>query len=222
MLTLSQIIGQSGFALVPECLDEETVQVLRSDFDGAQESQRNILSLPIVRELALSNIVRALAEAVLGGRCFATRGIFFNKTEQSNWKVPWHQDLTIAVRDRRNVNGFGLWTKKEGILHVQPPTEVLGRMMAVRLHLDASEPDNGPLRVIPESHRHGRLSAEQIADWDKEKSVACTVPSGGAVLMRPLLLHASSACVSTKPRRVIHLEFAAEDLPNGLEWHERV
>lgn len=222
MPTLSQMVEQSGFAVIPECLDEETVCSLRAHLDSGQESQRNLLSVPVVRELAMSKSVRGLAEEVLGLKCFAARGIFFNKTEQSNWKVPWHQDLTIAVRDRRNASDFGPWTTKEGVLHVQPPTEILCRMMAIRLHLDASELDNGPLRVIPGSHTHGRLSTEQIADWDKEKAVTCTVPQGGAILMRPLLLHASTACVSAKPRRVIHLEFAGEDLPNGLEWHERV
>jgi hypothetical protein len=48
------------------------------------------------------------------------------------------------------------------------------------------------------------------------------IPRGGALLMRPLLLHASSACVVPKPRRVIHLEFVAEHLPDGLEWFDRV
>lgn len=219
--TLNQI-EQAGFAIAPQCLDDEAVGRLCTHFDGTQESQRNLLSVPIVRQLATSKTVRQLAETVLGSKCFAARGIFFNKTERSNWKVPWHQDLTIAVRDRHDVDGFGPWTTKEGILHVQPPVEILRGMLAIRLHLDASDVDNGPLRVIPESHARERLSAEQIAGWDKEQSVTCTVPRGGAILMRPLLLHASTVCASAKLRRVIHLEFAAEDLPQGLEWHERV
>lgn len=219
--TLNQI-EQVGFAIAPQCLDDEAVRCLCAHFDATQESQRNLLSVAIVRQLATSEIVRQLAETVLGSKCFAVRGIFFNKTEQSNWKVPWHQDLTIAVRDRRDVDGFGPWTTKEGVLHVQPPAEILCGMIAIRLHLDASELDNGPLRVIPGSHAHRRLSAEQIAGWDKDGSVTCTIPRGGAILMRPLLLHASTVCASAKPRRVVHLEFAAEDLPHGLEWHEKV
>jgi ectoine hydroxylase-related dioxygenase (phytanoyl-CoA dioxygenase family) len=163
-----------------------------------------------------------MAEAVLGKHCFAVKGTFFNKTLESNWKVAWHQDLTIMVRKRKEVAGFGPWTVKEGIVHVQPTTEVLSGILAIRLHLDESGPDNGPLRVLPGSHKQGRLSAEKVAGWQKAKSVAGTVPCGGALLMRPLLLHASSAGFVPKPRRVIHLEFTADELPDGLEWFDRV
>jgi ectoine hydroxylase-related dioxygenase (phytanoyl-CoA dioxygenase family) len=125
-------------------------------------------------------------------------------------------------REQKEVVGFGPWTVKEGIVHVQPTANVLSRILAIRLHLDASEADNGPLRVIPGSHKHGRLSSEQVSTHRKGGSVVCTVPRGGALLMCPLLLHASSACVTPKARRVIHLEFAAEGLPGGLEWHDKV
>ena len=163
-----------------------------------------------------------LSAPSLGQGASLLGGILFNKTQSSNWKVTWHQDLTIAVRERREVDGFGPWTMKAGILHVQPPAEIMSRMLAIRLHLDESGPDNGPLRVIPDSHKEGRLPAERVANWEKTSCVTCTVPSGGALLMRPLLLHASSACAVPKPRRVIHLEFAAAELPEGLEWHDRV
>ena len=126
------------------------------------------------------------------------------------------------VRDRKEVVGFGPWTIKESIIHVQPTADVLSGILAIRLHLDASEADNGPLRVIPGSHKHGRLSSERVSAYPTEGSVVCTVPRGGALLMRPLLLHASSACVIPRPRRVIHLEYAADELPSGLEWRDRV
>ena len=166
--------------------------------------------------------MRELVEAVLGPACFAVRGIFFNKTRSSNWKVAWHQDLTISVRERVHVDGFGPWTTKGGILHVQPSIEVMSGILAIRLHLDESGLDNGPLRVIGGSHRKGRFSAEQISNWGKDKAVVCTVPKGGALIMRPLLLHASSACTVIRSRRVIHLEFAATELPQGLDWHDTV
>lgn len=211
-----------GFAVVPACLDEGTVEHLSKQFEDTQYPQRNLLSIPSIRQLATSKRVREVMEAVVGPTCFAVRGIFFNKTQSANWKVVWHQDLTISVRERRDVDGFGSWTMKDGVLHVQPPADVMSGMLAIRLHLDESGPDNGPLRVIADSHRQGRLSAEQVASLKKEAAVTCCVPKGGALLMRPLLLHASSACVIPKPRRVIHLEFAVTDLPQGLEWHDRL
>jgi ectoine hydroxylase-related dioxygenase (phytanoyl-CoA dioxygenase family) len=215
-------IERNGFAVIPLCLDEGTVERLRDHLADGKHAQRNLLSVPAVRELAASRPVREIVSTVLGPRCFAVRGILLNKTEQSNWKVAWHQDLTIAVHERREIDGFGPWTTKAGVMHVQPPAEIMSHMLAIRLHLDESGPDNGPLRVIPGSHKEGRLTADRVAKWEKTNSVTCTIPSGGALLMRPLLLHASSACAVPKPRRVVHLEFAAEELPTGLEWHDRV
>jgi ectoine hydroxylase-related dioxygenase (phytanoyl-CoA dioxygenase family) len=219
---LKPLVEQDGFAVVPACLDEATVERLCKQFDDTRHAQRNLLSVPSVRVLAISKPVREIIETVLGPSCFAVRGIFFNKTRSSNWKVAWHQDLTIAVRKRKDADGFGAWTMKAGIIHVQPPAEVMGGILAIRLHLDDSGLDNGPLRVVPGSHRQGRLSAGQIASCPKENSVTCTIPKGGALVMRPLILHASSACAIPKSRRVIHLEFASAELPQGLIWHNTV
>jgi len=220
--SLKALVEQDGFAVVPACLDEVEIERLCDQFDDARYPQRNLLSVPSIQRLARSKPVREVMGNVLGSKCFAVRGMFFNKTQSSNWKVAWHQDLTIAVRERRNITGFGPWTTKAGVLHVQPPMDVMRGMLAIRLHLDESGPDNGPLRVIAGSHKEGRLSPKEVATLEKGNCVTCTVPRGGALLMRPLLLHASSKCVVPKPRRVIHLEFAASALPLGLEWHDRV
>jgi ectoine hydroxylase-related dioxygenase (phytanoyl-CoA dioxygenase family) len=218
---LTARVQSDGFVVIPSVLDRGLLESLSTQFDDSLSSERNILSISSVQALAKSRSVREVMETVLGPKCFAVRGIFFNKTPTSNWKVVWHQDLTIAVRERKTAEGFGPWTTKDGVLHVQPPAEIMEGVLAVRLHLDESASDNGPLRVIPGSHRQGRISANGISSWDKHESVTCTVPKGGALLMRPLLLHASSACAIPNPRRVIHLEFAASELPHDLEWHER-
>ena len=219
---MASIVEKDGFAILPVCLDKATVEALRMQFDDTWYPQRNLLSVPSVRAVAGTKPVRDAVESVLGSKCFAVRGILFNKTRASNWKVFWHQDLTIAVRERKSVVGFGPWTMKAGLVHVQSPAKIMAGTLAIRLHLDDSELDNGPLRVIPGSHKEGRLSAERIGSWEKRSAITCTIPSGGALLMRPLLLHASSACTAPKPRRVIHLEFAAAELPDDLEWHDRV
>jgi len=219
---LQRRVEADGFAVVPPCLSDDTMQRLVSGLSDTSHGIRNLFAVPMVRELAASAPVRTLAETVFGKMYFAVKGTFFNKTQESNWKVAWHQDLTIMVREHREVQGFGPWTVKAGIDHVQPPAEVLSRILAIRLHLDESGEENGPLRVIPGSHGQGRFSAEQVAERAKRSSITCTVPRGGALLMRPLLLHASSACLVPKPRRVIHLEFAVDELPGALDWHDRV
>ncbi len=183
---------------------------------------RNILTWPAVREFACSRPIRSVAELVLGPACFAVRAILFDKTPTSNWKVVWHQDLTIAVERRLEAPGFGPWTNKEGVPHVQAPVALLGRMLAVRVHLDRCGVENGPMRVLPGSHREGRLSSDAIARWRAEHApVGPTVERGAVLAFRPLLLHASSAALVPTHRRVIHIEFAAEDLPAPLRWNTR-
>ena len=190
---LVQQVECDGFAVASSCLDEQTVGFLCAVLDRTKYAQRNLLQVSAVRGVAATAPVRDFASSVLGSGCFAVRGILFNKIPDSNWKVVWHQDRTIAVRERRDFAEFGPWTMKAGVPHVQPPARVMARMLAIRLHLDESNDNNGPLRVKPGSHKAGCLSAEEIAAWKERPSVMCVVPRGGAILMRPLLLHASSA-----------------------------
>ena len=176
----------------------------------------------MVRELAGSLAIRSLAGAVLGDGCFAVRAVFFDKVPGANWKLGWHQDSVISVRERIDAPGFVAWSLKAGVLQVQPPAEILSEMLAVRVHLDDCGELNGPLRVLPGSHAHGWLD-EEIAAWKRNVAeVTCRVRSGGVVVMRPLLIHASPAASRPHHRRVIHIEFAREDLPDGLEWNSRV
>jgi ectoine hydroxylase-related dioxygenase (phytanoyl-CoA dioxygenase family) len=148
----------------------------------------------------------------------------FDKTSGANWKVVWHQDLTIAVAERRDVAGFGQWTEKDGIPHVQPPHCLLADMVAVRVHLDDCTLDDGPVRVIPGSHQRGRLGAHDIDQVRATRGeVVCVVPRGGVLAFHSLLLHASSRARKPVHRRVIHLEYVSARwcvLPGGLEWHE--
>lgn len=185
---------------------------------------RNLLAnSECTRALALRPEVREIAECVLGAGCFATKATLFDKTPGANWKVAWHQDLTIAVDRRCDLPGFVPWSVKAGVVHVQPPVEILQSMLAVRVHLDECDPDNGPLRVLPGSHNSGRLEPDEIEQWKQHVgAVDCPVACGGILAFRPLLLHASSPAKRPGHRRVVHLEFAKDDLPPGLEWHFRV
>lgn len=226
-------VHRDGFAIVPDVLDSAACERVLTALDAAGNGDgarrkgsvyaiRNLLDVPEVARLARSEAVRALVEPVLGRTCFAVRGILFDKTPDANWKVTWHQDLTIAVRDRAEMDGFGPWSEKAGVVHVQPPAPVLERMLTVRLHLDHCGPQNGPVRVVPGSHAHGRLDATAVESWrERVAEVPCCTAAGGALVMRPLILHASSPATLPAHRRVVHLEFAADPLPGGLEWHAR-
>jgi ectoine hydroxylase-related dioxygenase (phytanoyl-CoA dioxygenase family) len=160
-----------------------------------------------------------LIEPILGQGFFPVRGILFDKIPGANWKVPWHQDVTIAIQERVEADGFGPWSIKAEVLHVQPPAFVLERMISLRLHLDPCREENGALRVIPASHRKGRIPEDKIADMRAETAEhICAVEAGGALLVRPLLLHASSPSEVPDHRRVIHIDYAAVVLPNGMKW----
>jgi Phytanoyl-CoA dioxygenase (PhyH) len=222
-------VERDGFVIVPDVFDaHETAAMLEgfgSDFlQSDAAGARNILrTVPCVARLAGSARMRALATGVLGANAFAVRGIFFDKTPGANWKVAWHQDLTIAVRERRDVPGFGPWSRKAGIDHVQPPVEILRGMITLRLHLDDCDEDNGALKVIPGSHLSGRLDAAATRRTVQNRAATCcAVRTGGVLAMRPLLLHASSPACNPRHRRVIHIEYAARELPGGLAWHDHV
>jgi ectoine hydroxylase-related dioxygenase (phytanoyl-CoA dioxygenase family) len=224
-------VEKRGFATCADVLSPVEVQALRMAFAHLQENSsarkrggifaiRNLLAVsPAVRDLAHSAVVRGLVEPVLGPECFPVRGILFDKIPDANWKVPWHQDVTIAVQGKVEVQGFGPWSMKSDVHHVQPPACVLERMLSVRLHLDPCGEANGALLVIPGSHRQGRIPEVQILAVRQDSSEhVCVVEVGGALLMRPLLLHASSSSRVPGHRRVIHLDFAAVQLPGGMKW----
>jgi ectoine hydroxylase-related dioxygenase (phytanoyl-CoA dioxygenase family) len=121
----------------------------------------------------------------------------------------WHQDTALPLRDQRDVAGWGPWSTKADIIYAHAPAAALSRIVALRLHLDDSRADNGPLRVLPGTHERGLLTDAEIAVLVQELTpVDCLVPAGGVVAMRPLILHASSKAVSDHPRRVLHIEYA--------------
>lgn len=147
------------------------------------------------------------------------RTIYFDKTSQNNWYVTWHQDRTVAVSGQFSATGWGQWTKKAGVWHVQPPLEVLEDMLTIRIHLDDTERSNGCLRIIPASHRLGLIATRQLTLRTRNAQVVeCEVKAGDAVLMRPHILHASCKSVTLLPRRILHFEYSSYKLPQGICW----
>lgn len=163
----------------------------------------------------------SVAQIVLGPSAKPVKGILFDKGEAANWSVRWHQDTTISVKQKIETPGFEAWSHKDDIPHVRPPVEIMERIVAFRIHLDDCGEENGPLKVLAGSHRRGYLSREEVLRLMKEEPpVPCTARKGDVLLMRPLIVHSSSRSRSPAHRRVIHIEYSAENLPNGLEWFE--
>jgi hypothetical protein len=185
-------VERDGYALIHDCVSEKSIQALAQALDTEQHGIRNLLSNPIVRELAGSDQLRSHVVPVLGEGCFAVRGVFFNKSPKANWKVSWHQDCVIAVREKLDIEDWGPWSSKADVIHVRPTFAVLQQMLSIRIHMDDCGDDNGALKVIPGSHRDGILLDNEIRNQSKNIAVACAAFRGDAVLMRPLMFHPSS------------------------------
>jgi hypothetical protein len=216
------MIAETGYEIIEGFLAPSEVDRLAASLAVAvgRSGTRNVLDDPALLDFALSRRALDLAASYVGPSAHPVRGLLFDKTPDTNWRVTWHQDLTIAVRERREVPGFGPWSIKEGVPHVQPPAEVLEQMVALRFHLDDCGAENGPVRVLPGSHRAGKLEERQYDGWrDRVPAIPCLVGVGGVLAMRPLLLHASSPATRPGHRRVLHIEYAGVDLPGGLEWY---
>jgi ectoine hydroxylase-related dioxygenase (phytanoyl-CoA dioxygenase family) len=147
------------------------------------------------------------------------RARLFDKSPHNNWLVVWHQDTALPLRKRCDVSGCGPWSVKAGVTYARAPAAALSRVIALRLQIDDSGPDNGPLRVLPGTHTRGVMSDAEIAQLASEVHPAdCVCPAGGVVAMRPLLVHASSKVETDRRRRVLHFEYADSlQLEDGLE-----
>ncbi len=224
---MSFTLKTDGFEIVEDVIDSQSIQILKEAVGSLPQPHRggvrNLLcDSAAVAELANSGAIKSLADTALGGDAFAVRATLFDKSPEANWRVPWHQDTTIAVAERIETPGYYGWSIKGGVAHVHPPAEILEGMVAIRIHLDNCDLENGPLRVLPGSHCSGTLESEQIDDWKNAVAeVACVVRAGGVVMISPLLLHASSPAETPSRRRVIHIEYASHELPNGLRWFEQ-
>jgi ectoine hydroxylase-related dioxygenase (phytanoyl-CoA dioxygenase family) len=223
---------ENGFTIIENIYAENEINTILQTInrtDSLKPTFRKTNDLFAIRqflkevpEVTSSIFTKKLNEIIrtfFGGAYFVVKSIYFDKPEDSNWFVSYHQDLTISVNQKVNIDGFGPWTVKQDQYAVQPPLKVLQDNFTVRIHLDDTNENNGALRVIQGSHLKGVYRPETI-DWSKEKEIVCPVSKGGIMIMRPLLLHASSRTSNSKKRRVIHIEFSNQELPRPLQWSE--
>jgi ectoine hydroxylase-related dioxygenase (phytanoyl-CoA dioxygenase family) len=185
---------------------------------GAAYACRNVLELcpPLVTAWRTAPLI-VLLDRVLGQEAGLVRGLYFDKPPAQTWALPWHKDLTIAVRDDREVPGYSKPRLKAGVWHCEPPLSVLEGMLTLRIHLDEVTEENGPLEVLPGSHRTGKEL--RMSRFEPRRILA---GAGDVLVMRPLLAHSSgrSHAGTRRHRRVLHLEFAGvRQLPGGQQWH---
>lgn len=216
---------QQGFVILSHIYSSKTCDQVCEHLDEVVQAgpgSRCLLAFDWCQELAKSLKSHPLISPLLGPTPIANQCTYFEKSPDQNWLVALHQDISIAVQPNSAATQLGI-SQKEGLSFVQPPVGILEQLVALRFHLDDCTPDNGPLKVVPGSHRQGRLTDPMIARLrDHSGEVPCLVPKGGVLVMRPLLLHASSKMALPQRRRVFHFLCGPRHLPNGLVWHEAI
>lgn len=214
-----------GIEIRKALLSARDIELVKSDIDlesvklkkyGVRNLEKRFSSISM---LVRNDNLLSIAKNLLGGQVNLVRALFFDKTPEKNWLVAWHQDKTVTLNKHIELEGWGPWSIKDGVCHVQPPVAVLNKMVTFRLHLDSADEENGCLKVIPGTHQYGILKQAEIDKIIGRKiAVACVVEVGDAVIMRPHILHSSSKAKQPGHRRVVHIEYSSHALPDGASW----
>lgn len=225
-------INSRGFTVINGIYTVEETDKIAKAIDAANADRSNfrksedlfairqfLKEIPDLKDLIFTATLKNIIDQLFGPEYFLVKSIYFDKPENSNWFVAYHQDLTISVNRKAEIAGFGPYTNKHNQFAVQPPLNILENNFTIRIHLDETNEENGALKVIPDSHSKGIYRPENI-DWATENEVSCNVKRGGIMIMRPLLLHSSGRTNNNKKRRVMHLEFSNQTLPKELQWSE--
>lgn len=220
MVEISRMFATDGAQLFEGHAVQWIVELdgVLADFPIEEAGTRIQGNAPLASWLKMGGI-GTIAELAIGSSAKPVRAVLFNKTAETNWGLGWHQDRTICVKEKREVEGFGPWTVKRGMNHVAPPFEMLAQMVTLRVHLDDVPETNAPLLIAPGSHRLGCVGVNEMAEAVERCGVrACLAKEGDVWLYSTPILHASAASVSLQSRRVLQVDYAAFDLPGGLEW----
>ena len=230
-------IESEGFTIIEKVYDENEIETLVSVIERIIESKTERSTfrksddlfairqfhkeIPESLDYIFNKKLTDIIESIFGYNYFITKSIYFDKPENSNWFVSYHQDLTISVDRKIEIENFENWTNKQNQFAVQPPLKILENSFTVRIHLDKTTNENGALKVLNKSHKKGIHRIENLKIKEEIETI-CEVGKGGIMIMKPLLFHASNKTTNNQRRRVIHIEFSNQKLPNQLEWSEKM
>lgn len=235
-MNYSKEINSEGFAIIDAIYSDNEIEKIISEIekvtlnttDNSTFRKSDDLfairqfhkEIPEILPYVFNQNLREIIKTNFGENYFITKSIYFDKPEKSNWFVAYHQDLTISVNKKVEAKSFENWTVKQNQFAVQPPKEILENNFTIRIHIDKTTRDNGALKVLNTSHKKGICRVENI-NLEEEIETICEVEKGGVMIMKPLLFHASNKTTNNERRRVIHIEFSNQELPNELEWSEK-
>jgi hypothetical protein len=216
---------KDGYAVVPYILTADECAGFASQVylaDAASGGTRCLLAQPWCAQLAARLRAHPALAEYIGAQRVAVQCTYFEKSAGRNWLVPVHQDLSIPVAGRVAEPALRGWSEKEGVTFVRAPLDVLQQLVAVRVHLDDCAEEDGPLRLVPGSHQRGMISDDDAIALRKTGLKTVCVAAGAVLVLRPLLLHASSKGSGNGRRRVLHFVFGSRELPFGLSWNAAV
>lgn len=214
-------LDQTGAVMVRGCIEAKTLAPALTAFAHARPDGPGLrlFSAPTALRglLEADGVLGAIAASALSSKARPTRLILFDKNAKANWAVPWHQDRTIAVAERREAPGYAIWSKKGGVDHVEPPFKIIERTVSLRLHVDDAGLDNAPLLTLRGSHATGKIAASNASRLARAGEVETHIAAAGDLLvLRTAILHASQRASRPSRRRVLHVDFSDADLPHGL------
>ncbi len=231
-MNVSKEFSEQGFHVVNDVYNKNEINTISNFINNLETTnpifrktddlfaiRQFIKEFPEIKKLLFNERLKEVIKNIGGEDYFIVKSIYFDKPEKSNWFVSYHQDLTISVDKKIEDENFSNWTNKHNQFAVQPPKEILENIVTVRIHLDDTNEDNGALKVLKKSHLKSICRIDSI-EFENEIEVFCNVKSGGIMLMKPLLFHASNKTTNDKNRRVIHIEFSNKLLPKKLQWSE--
>ncbi|MFN0279243.1 MAG: phytanoyl-CoA dioxygenase family protein [Pyrinomonadaceae bacterium] len=207
---------ENGFEIIDGVISELECRQLLIELNKASRQekragQRHLMSNEAVSRFANEDRFLKIAQKHLGNGAVPYRATLFDKSPRANWLVVWHQDTALPLTKRFESDDWVPWSVKKGIRYAHAPTWALEKIVALRVSLDDSTEENGPLRVISGSHKYGVLEDSEVLNIaHSETPVNCITKIGGVVAMRPLLIHAFSKSRNNKPRRVLHIEYASD------------
>jgi ectoine hydroxylase-related dioxygenase (phytanoyl-CoA dioxygenase family) len=217
-------IREEGFAIIPGIFGNKRILDVIEELNTCNPPRRragvrHAMKLPVVAAVARDAELMGIAQGILGSKAFPFRATLFDKSPTANWLVVWHQDTALPLRERREAPGWGPWSVKDRVIYAHAPQSALSQILALRVHLDDSIAENGPLRVLPRTHTLGVLTDDELHELSTRiAAVDCLTRSGGLLAMRPLIVHASSKSQSNSPRRVLHIEYTSSEANfDGLE-----
>src|ERR1700747_1969698 len=235
-LTAEQIktFDEQGYVFFPNCFADEEVAVLRSEADkifrsNRQEVWREKSGAPRTAFAAHTyNEAFALlgahprmirpVEQLLGEKLYMHQFKINAKSAFDGEVWQWHQD-------------YGTWARDDGM--PEP------RAMNIAVFMDEVMPINGPLMLVPRSHKHGVLTAghdeettsytlwtldnETVTRLVNEGGIVAPTGKPGCVLMfHGNLVHASAPNITPYPRRIVYLTLCAVSnyirKPTRPEW----